>query len=396
MTQRPQPLDGIVVTDLTQVVLGPSATQVLGDFGADVIKVERIGRGDLQRSTLPDDPEPADNPVFASLNRNKRSIAVDLRDPDGVELVVDLVRRSDVMVNNFRPDVLDRLGLSWERLRQVNPRLIFAVGTGYGTSGPYRRKGGQDMLLQAMSGAMERRSDPGAAPAIFPTTIADYGASMHLVQGILLALLVRERTGRGQFLEVSLYDTMLAMQLQEATHWLMRGEELNWADMPHTGVFGTSDGWVVIVGAFRDDPIGDIGASLGIDGLSLRPEYASLELARMNKTELHAEIAVATAKLTTSEAVARLEEADILCAPVRSLGDALVDEQTDANGMLLTCERTGRTPLRTVGSPVHLGDGAAALHLPPPSLGEHTDEVLSQLGYERSRIDALRRAGVVG
>src|SRR5580658_9373079 len=193
-----QPLSGVRVIDFTQVMLGPSATQVLADYGADVIKIERPGAGDLSRSSIPDDPDGLDNPVFRSLNRNKRSIALDLRKPDGKAIIYDLVREADVVVNNFRAGVMERMGFGYDELSKINPRIICAFGSGFGQKGPLAHKGGQDVLAQALSGVMLRRPREESPIEIYATCLCDYTAGMHLVQAILLALLQRDRTGEGQ------------------------------------------------------------------------------------------------------------------------------------------------------------------------------------------------------
>src|SRR5438132_10041135 len=234
------PLSGIRIIDFTQVMLEPVCTQMLGDYGADVIKIERKGAGDLSRTTF----EPVvghDNPVFCSLNRNKRSVALDLKNADHIAAVRALIAGADVVVNNFRAGVMDRMGLGYDDCRRLNSRIIYAVGTGFGLTGPYAHKGGQDVLAQAMSGVMARRSDQNLPLSVYSTTFADYSAGMHLVQGVLLALLQRGKTGRGQKLSVSLLDSMLAAQTQESAAQLMRGREVNWGAMPLTGVFETSD-----------------------------------------------------------------------------------------------------------------------------------------------------------
>src|SRR5436190_13421851 len=264
------PLSGVRVIDFTQVMLGPVCTQMLADYGADVIKIERKGAGDLSRTTF----EPVaghDNPVFCSLNRNKRSAALDLKNPDHMAAVRVLITGADVVVNNFRAGVMDRMGLGYDDCRALNPRIVYAVGTGFGESGPYAHKGGQDVLAQAMSGAMARKADPSHPLATYPTALADYSAGMHMVQGILLALLQRERTGEGQKISVSLYNSMLAMQMQEAAMILMRDREVNWAAMPLSGVFGGSDHPLVLVGAFKANPLRDICAALELPDLSLDP-----------------------------------------------------------------------------------------------------------------------------
>jgi len=387
------PLEGVKVIDFTQVMLGPCCTQMLGDWGADVIKIERIGAGDLSRWSI-DDPAGPLNPVFCSLNRNKRSIALDLRSEAGRGIVRRLIERSDVVVNNFRAGVMERMGLGYEALAAINPRIIFAVGTGFGTEGPYAHKGGQDVLAQALSGVMARKCDASEPTTIYPTALADYSAGMHLVQGILLALLQRERTGRGQTISVSLYDSMLAMQMQEAAMWLMRSRDFSWGAMPYTGVFATTDGAIVIVGAFKANPLREISLALGLDDLSADPRFADLEASRRNRTALHQMLRARIASADTAHWIVRLEERDLLCAPVRSLGEALADPQTVVNRMIVRSE--GERPLGLVGSPVHLSDAEFALRHAPPTLGEDGEAILAELGFDAGEIAAFKTRDVVG
>ena len=380
------PLSGTRVIDFTQVMLGPCATQMLGDFGADVIKVERPGTGDLSRNFFGETSEEAmNNAVFVSLNRNKRSIEINPKSDVGRQQILDLVRTSDVVVDNFRAGVMDRLGFGYDALSQVNPRIICASGTGYGPNGPNAHKGGQDVLAQAMSGVMEKTQDPSIPMSIYPTTLCDYSAGMHLVQGILAALLMREKTGRGQKVDVSLYDSMIAMQMQEAAQWSKHREVLNWAAMPLTGIFDTTDGAIVIVGAFKTNPLRDICTSLEIGDLS--PDYPTLEVQRTNKPFLQQTFRDQIATNSSAYWLERLEAQDLLCAPVRTLGDALVDTQTEINNMLCPIDHPVLGQMTVVGSPVHLSDAPMQVHRLPPRLGEHTDEVLHYLAA-RLRIEA--------
>ena len=394
----PQPLTGIKVIDFTQVMMGPCATQMLADYGADVIKIERPGAGDLSRTSIADDPDGLNNPVFQSLNRNKRSIALDLRGEAGKAIVFDLVKTADVVVNNFRAGVMERMGFGYEALSKINPRIICAFGSGFGQSGPLSHKGGQDILAQAMSGVMARKPDPSLPTTLYATALADYSAGMHLVQGILLALLHRDRSGRGQQISVSLYDSMLAMQMQEAAMWLQRRRELNWGAFPLTGVFETTDGALVIVGAFKVNPLQDICRALDLPDLSANPEYATFAGQTKNKAELHRQFRSRLSTNSTAYWLGRLEEQDLLCAPVQTLPDALASEQTAVNCMVVSfgANGSGRNgPLPLVGSPIAMTADAFALRHAPPTLGEHGAEILGELGYAQDRIDSLRAAKVV-
>lgn len=378
--QAALPLAGVRVIDFTQVMLGPCCTQMLGDYGADVIKIEKTKVGDLSRWSVGDDPDGLNNPVFASLNRNKRSIALDLKSDADRAVVLRLIETADVVVNNFRPGVMDRMGFGYDDLKRINPRIIFAVGTGFGLEGPYVHKGGQDVLAQAMSGAMHRRADPALPLSVYPTALADYAAGMHLVQGILLALLQRDKTGEGQQVAVSLYNSMLAMQMQEAAVTMMRERELNWAAMPLSGVFETTDGAVVMVGAFKMNPLQDICAALELDDLSALPAYADLEQQKAHRAELQAIFRERFAQKPTAHWLERLDGVDILCAPVKSLTEALADPQTAVNNMIVELAPTAAGPVRLVASPIDMSAAPFAVRHAPPQLGEHDDEVRAELG----------------
>jgi formyl-CoA transferase len=285
------------------------------------------------------------------------------------------------------------MGLGYAALSKINPRIIFAFGTGFGTDGPYSHKGGQDVLAQAMSGVMARKCDPSEPLTIYPTALADYSAGMHLVQAILLALLQRERTGRGQQVEVSLYDSMLAMQMQEAAMWLMRRRDFSWGAMPHTGAFETTDGALVIVGAFKANPLREISLALGLDDLSQDERFDTFEKCVHNRIELHDVLRARIRTNRTAHWIARLEERDLLCAPVRGLGEALADKQTEVNGMVL--RQDGAEPLGLVGSPVHLSSGGFTLRHTPPALGADGEAILVEFGFSRQEIADLRADRVV-
>lgn len=391
-TNAAQPLAGIRVLDFSQIMMGPVATQLLADHGADVLKIERPGSGDIFRHAIVD-PDGAEHPAFGAVNRNKRSVAVDIRAPEGLALIDDLVDEADVVVNNYRPGVMDRLGLGYERLSEINPGIVYAQGTGFGTKGVYARKGGQDILAQALTGAMTRKAEDEHPTAIYPVSLADYTAGMHMVQGILMALLQRSRTGRGQRVEVSLYDSLLAMQILEATMSLMGREVVNWARLPLVGTFTAADGEVVVVGAFKANPLRDICTALEMPDLSTQPAFATMAEQTINRPRLQALIAEAIGRFSTAEVIQRLEAQDVLCAPVRTLEEALDDPHTAP--MITEMPRAALAPLRSLASPVHLPDTPASLRFPPPRLGQGAAEALADYGIESDRVNALITAGVL-
>lgn len=390
-----QPLSGITVLDFTQVFMGPSCTQLLGDYGAEVIKVERPGVGDLSRNSIVD-PAGLDNPIFLSINRNKRSLSIDTRSDDGKAVIRRLVGEADVVVSNFRAGVMERLGFGYEMLRGLNPRIIWASGTGFGEHGPYSHKGGQDVIAQAYSGVMWRRESDDIPLSVYPTTLCDYTTGMHLLQGILLALLAREHTGEGQKVQVTMYDSMLHMQMQEACMQLNRGYEINWAAMPLSGVFPTTDGAVCMVGAFKQNPLRDISVALELDeDLSGRPEFADLEQQTAHRHELRKIFLARFAQHSTDHWVKRLESVDILCAPVHTLAEALEDEQTLVNKMIVEMQHPTAGRVRALDAPIHLSQTPAEVRRVPPRLGEHNAEVLRDHGFSEAEVAALTDAGVL-
>lgn len=369
------PLSGICVVDFTQVMLGPCATQVLADYGAEVIKIEKEESGDLSRWSLGADPDGLNNPVFCSLNRNKKSLTADLKSASGRARVLALIDGADVVVNNFRPGVMERMGFGYAELKVRNPRLIYAVGTGFGLEGPNVHKGGQDILAQALTGVMDRKSDPDLPLSIYSTSLCDYTAGMHLAQGILLALMQREKTGEGQHVSVSLYNSMLAMQMQEAAVWMMRKRDLNWAAFPLTGVYETTTRPIVMVGAFKKNPLRDICAALDLEDLSLAPRFKDFDAQAAHRAELQTIFRDRFRSHDAEHWLGRLEEVDILCAPVRTMAEALEDEQTLVNRMIIEAGSTASGPIRLIASPIDMSGAPLTIRQGPPKLGEHNAEI---------------------
>ncbi|MGB3867003.1 MAG: CoA transferase [Xanthobacteraceae bacterium] len=394
--QNSLPLDGVRVLDLTQVQFGPCATQVLGDFGAQIIKIERPGEGDISRGTDPFIVEPnGESAYFMGLNRNKRSLALNVRKPEGLKIVSELLGQADVLVHNFRPGVAERLGLGYDELKETYPRLIYASGSGFGPNGPLAHKGGQDLLAQSLSGIASRNPDANGLPQLFPTAIGDFTSGMVMVQGILMALYQRERTGLGQRIDVCLLDILVTLQQQEVTQWLLRQKEVNWVTQNLIGIFPTRDGAVTLVGVFRPNPLGDVCRALDLEDYSARPKYSDPASWGPNRSEIFQLLTPGFAKFTTAECLERLDREDVLCAPVLTLGEALVHPQIESNGLMIEFDHPVHGKVRTVGNPLKMSSVARIATRGAPTLGQHSEEVLAELGYAPSDVKRLRSEGVI-
>ena len=401
-------LDDVRVLDFTQVIFGPAATQVLADHGAEVIKVERPGGGDLARAFGPWIQE--QSLPFASLNRSKRSVVLDLKKPEGLAVIHRLLENTDVLAHNFRSGaVMEKLGLDYEALKERYPRLIYAVGTGYGSQGPYveRNKGGHESMAQALSGMADRFIGANGTPQRLPYTVADFNGGMLLAQGILLALVARGRTGEGQYLETSLLDGMMSMQAWTTSKILNLGDDgeddgSGGATHPRGNpldgaVFRTVDGFLMVTALFRpfDRLLGDLQEALGIEGLSGDPRFVTLEEAKNHREALWALLAPVVAERTTDEWIPLFEAQDILVAPVRSTAEALADPQLEVNEMLIEVEHPQLGKMRHVGTPLRLKGTPAAQATAAPLAGEDTEVMLGKAGYTATEIVMLREQGVI-
>ncbi len=390
-------LEGITIIDFTQIQFGPSATQVLGDFGANVIKVERVGTGEMSRRTaIRWHGEPVQ---MLAHNRNKRCVAVDTSKESGKQIVYKLVERGDVVVNNFRPEVMERMGFGYEKLKEINPRIIVANGTGFGQDGPFAHKPGQDQIAQGMSGIMMRFSESSGKPVRMPSPLADYNGGQLLAQGILVALLARERLGVGQEVNVNLLDAAVAMMPQEAVYYLVSGQDI-WGGskrVPHptTGIYKTKDGYITMTGHFHPRPVPGVTAALGMPELADDPRFAPDKVME-NHAALRAIIEAKFLEKTSEEWLKILEEHDIVCGPIQTLEQSLNHPQVLHNNMIWETEYKPLGKIRVVGNPVKLSATPASIRMAPPLLGEHTDEVLAELGYDAAAIAELRAQKVVG
>ncbi len=391
-----KPLDGIRVLDFTRYQQGPFATVILADFGADVIKVEEPN-GDFGRRMW---REPDGYSAFwESLDRGKKSVCIDLRKPEGRDLALQLGDGADVIVENFRPGTMDRWGLSYENFRDRNPAVIYAQATGWGTQGPMAELPSFDQISQAYSGfAQHSGGGPGHRPEIPYPGIADQSGGMNLALGIMTALFVRERTGIGQKVEVSLLGTQLALQAPELTHFLHFGKERrrDFRASPTVGHYECSDGrWVMIVGIdqkFWPRIARALDRAALIDDERFSRGYPRW----VNRDALEEELEAAFASNTSGHWLERMRVEDVPASIVQDYAEVAAAEQPAANGYLVEQEHPRFGKQRIVGLHIQLSETPGAPGAPAPELGEHTTEVLASLGLTEAQIAALHEAGIVG
>ena len=389
----PAVLEGIRVLDFSRIGAGPLSAQMLGDLGADVIKVEDVEGGMLDRRVTY--PWLNDEALLVlQMNRNKRSIAVDISSPEGKDIIYKLARQSDVVVTNFRPSVKKRLKVAYEDLRRLNEKIIYVSVSGFGDTGPYAEKKGQDLLAQAMSGAMWMNSFADNPPIPIGTLIADLDTAKLSAYGVLAALIARDRFGVGQEVQVSLLDTMVDLQMHDAFYQLNgggmyrrgrhgRGNSFG-SGVPY-GAYETSDGkWIAISAG-----LAEVCYALGIEDLSQDPRYDTWEKQREHQVELWRFVERAMAEHTAEQALGLFEAADIWAAPVYDYEEAFLDPQVLHNEMLIELENPRGGTFKTTGMPVKLSHTPAGPRRRPPRYAEHTAEVLESLGYSPSAIKRL-------
>ena len=369
------PLAGIRVLDFTALLQGPLATQVLADLGADVVKVERIGGEWMRHWGICMSRTHGETDAFLAFNRNKRSIEIDLKDTDDFERLLQLVDRADVVVENFRPGVMDKLGLGYEALRERNPAMIYAASSGYGQSGPYVKRPGQDYLMQALTGLMwlnGRRDDP---PFLVGPAATDQYTGLHLVVGILAALQHRNRTGEGQRVDVDLLSCVLAFQQQELTVYLNHGEELvrPVENIGHpgltapAGVYPTADGYLLLA-MFPCPRLGEI---LGVDWLA---EYDTNEIMYVARDEVYRKLAQHFRDRNTAYWVELLSAQDVWCAPVRKHSDIEQDPQIQHKRLIWEVPiGDNEASFRTVGSPFTFSETPVRIRRGAPRSGQDND-----------------------
>ncbi len=399
LERKPKPLDGVRVLDLSRFIFGPFCTQMLADMGADVIKVEPLTIGDPARRTgiVSLNGESAS---FLARNRNKRSLALDLRKPAGQEIVLRLVDRSDVLIHNFRPDVMPRMGLDAKRVRERNNRLIYCSLSGYGQTGPRADWPGQDLLVQAMSGIISVTGWEDGPPVAVGTYMADVSGALTAAYGVLTALYARAQFGIGQEIEVSLLDAMIAFQSMEATSFLnsdvvpKKSGSGHWLLSQPYGVYQTKDKELA-VNAHSGEWWPRLCRVPEFAHLGADPRFATPESRLQHRDALTADVAAILQTRTRDEWLAHLGEYDVLCAPVYTYAELFADPQVQHNDMVVEQEHPTAGRIKVIGIPVKLSETPAEVGPAAPLLGQHTQEILQWLGYDAATIDRLRQEKVV-
>jgi len=390
------PLDGVKVLDMTEHMAGPYCTMILADMGAEVIKLERPGAGDSSRG-MGDGTER--NPYFRYINRNKKSLTLDYKGARGREIFLKLIPEVDVLVENYRATVMDRAGLSWDILTRLNPRLIYAQLSGFGSDGPYREKGGFDLIAQGMGGIMHVTGEPDGPPTSVGLPICDLGTGMWGAQGVLAALYERQRTGRGQKIECSLLETAVAFSSWTSAGWLadhvepVRMGSRHRQNAPYQR-FETQDGYMMI-GASGQSIWERCARALGHPEWLADPRFAKATERRKNRFALEKEIVAVLVTAPTAHWTKVLDDAGVPCGPVYTYEQLFSDPQVKHREMVVHADdaELGRVP--HVRTPIRMSAAAVAVRRTAPRLGQDTDEILAGLGYAPAQVAELRRERVI-
>lgn len=403
-------LEGVLVLDLSRVLAGPWASQLLADLGADVIKVERPGAGDDTRGWGPpfltnEAGEATDAAYYLAANRNKRSVAIDMASEEGADIIRRLAAKADILVENFKVGGLKKYGLDYESLKQVNPRLVYCSITGFGQTGPYAPRAGYDFMIQAMGGLMSITGQPDDAPGAEPmkvgVAVADLFSGMYAANAMLAALRHAERTGEGQHVDVALFDCQIAMLANQASNYLVSGAAPTRMGNAHPNltpyqVFATADGFIVVATG-NDGQFAAFSRVIARPDLPRDPRFANSRSRVMNRAALIAEIVPELKKETSAHWLAAFEEAVVPAGPINTIDAVFADPQAKARGMAVAMPRADAPDQLYVPHPVKYSETPALADRAPPTLGQHTDEVLRDfLGLQGEEVSALKKAGVLG
>jgi crotonobetainyl-CoA:carnitine CoA-transferase CaiB-like acyl-CoA transferase len=388
-------LQHIRVLDLTRVRAGPTAVRMLADFGADVVKVESPPGVDPNESM----GGPRDGSDFQNLHRNKRSIALNLKSAEGVEIFKRLAKTADVVAENYRPDVKFRLGIDYESLKAINPRIILASVSGFGQDGPYRERPGFDQIAQGMGGLMAITGLPGQGPVRAGIAVADSSAGLYAALGIMLALIEREKSGLGQWVQTSLLQSQIAMNDFQAARYLMLGEVPGQAGNDHptsipTGVYQTRDGYINIA-ASGEGNWQRLCKAIGREDLIAHADFRLEPLRSKNRVALNAELNRTTSNYASKELIDALTHASVPCGPIYKMDEVFADPQVQHLNCAVAVKHPRLGEIKLVAQPVALSRTPAALVSATPELGEHTEAILTELGYSRADLARLKEQGVI-
>jgi crotonobetainyl-CoA:carnitine CoA-transferase CaiB-like acyl-CoA transferase len=391
------PLTGMRVLDLTRIIAGPFCTLMLGDMGAEVIKIEPPKDGDPLRAqgVIKDGL----SWYYASYNRNKKSLSVDLRSAEGKDILSELIKTSDVVVENFRPGVMDKMGFGYDRLKELKPGIIYCGITGFGKSGPYKDRPAFDFIAQAMSGFMSVNGNDGEEPLRAGIPISDLVAGLYAAFGIMSALVHRARTGEGQEVQSSLVDGLVSMLSYMAANYLAAGKLPVRTGNDHPlvapyGIFRCSDGEVAIAPS-NDQVYFKFLSALGLDHLRDVPEFATNDLRMVNRKLIKAAIQEVIAQKPKSHWIDYLNKAGVPCGTAMNLSEVFADAQVKHQEMVLDVPHPGHGTVRMVGFPVKLSGTPCRVERPAPELGQHTDEILQSLGMKLEKIAELHNRGII-
>lgn len=392
MTTNPGPLARFKVIDLTRVRAGPTCVRQFADWGADVIKIESPG-GD---SGLGGERH---GPDFQNLHRNKRSLTLNLKSPEGIEIMHRLVKQADIVVENYRPDVKFRLGVDYESLRKINKRIVYASISGFGQDGPYRDRPGFDQIAQGMGGLMSITGEPGHGPMRVGIPVADLTAGIFAAMGVMIALLEREQSGEGQWVQSSLLGAQISMLDFQAARWTIGKEVPPQAGNNHptsipTGVFATADGHINIA-ASGEDIYRRFCKAVGSEELATDPRYATGKARSANRDALNDAIAAITRHKTSAEWIDALNKAGVPCGPIYTMDQVFGDPQVQHLHMTRVVSQKVIGPVEVVGQPIELSRTPWSIRSATPELGEHTDAILAEIGYGAADIAALKDKQVV-
>ncbi len=398
MSAFPLALDGVRVVDLSRVIAGPWCGALLADFGADVVKVEDPGQGDESRTWPPHrDGEAA---AYLLFNRNKRGIAVDLKAPEGVEIVTDLVRRADVVVENFRTGTMEAFGLGYETLAAVNPRLIYCSVSAFGRTGPRKDSPGYEALMQAFSGIMSITGEPGGQPVRAGVSFLDLSTGILCALGISAALLQRQRTGLGQRVDASLLETAVSLLAFHAEGYLLTGALPRALGSGHPSLspyrnFRCKDGQWIFIAAANDRFWQKLALALGREDLAADPRFARNQQRVEHRVELEGILEDVIAGREREPLLALLDAADVPATPVNTVDQVMRDPQTIESGIIQQARHPRLGEIPVVGTPLRFSRMSPGVRHAAPLRGEHTDRVLAECGYAPERIQALRERKVI-